>query len=506
MRLSRVVVCAVVLLAPAGAATAADKPVLVGFHAAPGPADVQLVESLGGRVTYRYKYIPVLAATLPEEQVSTLASNPAVAYVEDDAPLAPLGGRRQTTDYGVSKIEAPAAWTLGYRGDGVKVGIFDSGIDLEHPDLAAAIDGGVDLVGDGHGLDDCNGHGTHVAGIVGARDNGKGTVGVAPRVRLYSMRFADCAWAGATRSKEIRGLEWAIDNGMQVINMSFGATVPVPSASEEAALDAAYARGIVLVAASGNSSVPAVGFPAGYESVIAVGATDEQDQLATFSQWGEDQELTAPGVQNLSAVPVGFGQTTDLTVDTDNDRVLDAIALEFAGLTHKRGITADTIYAGFGTSVEFAGIDCTGRTALITRGGTTFADKATQAKNAGCVVAIIHNNQPGNFNGTLGAAGDWIPVVSISLDEGLYLKDQIQTKPTTTTLLNVVGDYAIFSGTSMASPHAAGVAALVVGKGPSLTPDDVRRILRESADDRGAPGWDPVFGYGRVNARRAVER
>jgi subtilisin family serine protease len=488
------------------AAFAADKAVLVGFHAAPGAAQVRLIESLGGRVTHQYKYIPVYAATLPEEQVSALAASPGVAYVEEDVALVPLGGRRQTMDYGVSKIEAPAAWALGHRGDGVKVGIFDSGIDLEHPDLVGAIDGGVDLVGDGHGLDDCNGHGTHVAGIVGARDNRKGTVGVAPRARLYSMRFADCAWAGATRSKEIMGIEWAIDNGLQVINMSFGVAAPVPSASEEAALNAAYARGIVLVAASGNSSVPVVTLPAGYASVIAVGATDDQDQLATFSQWGTDQELTAPGVNNLSSIPVGTGQTTDLTVDSDNDRALDAIALQFAGLTRKQGLTADTIYAGLGTSVDFSGSDCTGRIALMTRGGTTFAEKTAAAKSAGCVGAIIHNNQPGNFNGTLGAAGDWIPVVSISLDEGLYLKNQIETRPTTTTILNVVGDYAIFSGTSMASPHAAGVAALVVGKSPGLSPDAVRAILRESADDRGAPGWDPQFGYGRVNARKAVER
>jgi subtilisin family serine protease len=302
------------------------------------------------------------------------------------------------------------------------------------------------------------------------------------------------------------GIEWAIDNGMHVVNMSFGAVVPVPSMAEEAAMNAAYQRGIVLVAASGNSSTPAVGYPASYESVIAVGATDEEDQLATFSQWGTAQELTAPGVSNLSAVPVGFGQTTDLTVDSDGGRALDAIAMEFAGLTPKKGIRAQTIYASLGTPLDFAGIDCTGRIALMTRGGTSFAEKATEAKNAGCAAAIIHNNQPGNFNGTLGAEGDWIPVVSLSLDEGLYLKDQIDSGPTIVTLLNVQGDYAFFSGTSMASPHAAGVAALVLQRNPGASPDLVRQILRESSEDLGLGGWDPMFGYGRVNARRGVTR
>jgi len=514
------------LLAPAAsgqgasATTAAEKGVIVGFAAAPGADELALVDEVGGRVTHQYRYIPAVAATIPEDQVSALASAPGVAYVEDDYELYPLGGRRQTIDYGVSKIEAPAAWKLGYRGKGVKVGIFDSGIDLQHPDLRVA--GGVDLLGDGNGLDDCLGHGTHVAGIVGALDNGKGTVGVAPDASLYAMRFFDCTGGGATKARELMGLEWAIDNGMDVVNMSFGCcsvggavVTPIPSAAEEQMLDEAYTNGIVLIAASGNSAVPPAGgpgepvvsYPAGYESVVAVGATDEADQLATFSSYGTDQELTAPGVSNLSSVPVGTGQTTDLTVDSDGGRALDAIALLYAGRTERRGLTASTIYAGLGTLLEYG--SCTGKTALVTRGGPTFAQKVEAAMNAGCAGVIIHNNQPGNFNGTLGAptAPDgraWIPAVSISLDEGLYLKGQIDAKATTTTLLNVVGDHAMFSGTSMASPHATGVAALVVGKNPALTPDEVRQVLRSSAEDRGLSGWDPQFGYGRVNALNAV--
>jgi len=519
------VIVAVLAIALAGAqadtgAAAAETAVIVGFDAQSGADELALVESVGGTITHRYRYIAAVAATIPADEASTLADQPGVAYVVEDVQLYLLGGKRQTTDYGVSKIEAPAAWKLGFRGRGVKVGIFDSGIDLQHPDLRVA--GGVDLIGDGNGFDDCNGHGTHVAGIVGALDNGKGTVGVAPDASLYAMRFFDCVGGGATKSRELQGLEWAIDNGMDVINMSFGCcsiggavVTPLPDPAEEAMLNEAYERGIVLIAASGNSAVPPAGgpgepvvsFPAGYASVVAVGATDENDELATFSSYGTDQELTAPGVSNLSSVPVGTGQTTDLTVDTDGERALDAIALQFAGLTGKRGLTASTIYAGLGTPVDYVG--CTGKTALVTRGGPTFAQKVEAAMNGGCAAVIIHNNQPGNFNGTLGTATApdgraWIPAVSISLDEGLYLKGQIDAGATTTTLLNVTGDYAQFSGTSMASPHASGVAALVTGKNPSLTPDEVRQILRSSSDDKGVPGWDPQYGYGRVNALEAV--
>ncbi|MGH7530641.1 MAG: S8 family serine peptidase, partial [Gemmatimonadales bacterium] len=425
-------------------------------------------------------------------------------------------GTKQITDYGVSLIDAPGAWALGFRGQGVKVGIFDSGIDVDHPDLTVA--GGVDLVGDGNGLDDCNGHGTHVAGIVAARDGSRHTVGIAPDALLYSMRFADCAWAGATLAKMIQGVEWAIDNGMDVVNMSFGFGVAgvvsspaSPSQAAEDAFAAAYQRGIVLIAASGNSSTPYVGFPAGYETVVAVGATDDADNLATFSQWGEDQELTAPGVNNLSSYLAGQGLNTTLTVPTDNDRELDAITLVFGGMTKKQGITTDAVYAGFGTAMEFADVDCARRTAVISRGGPTFAEKVQAAMDAGCVAAIIHNHTPGNFNGTLGAetttdGRPWIPAVSISLEDGLYLKDQIAARPTRTTLTNAPGNLAIFSGTSMASPHAAGVAALVLSRNPTLSPDQVRAVMRASSVDLGAAGRDPLFGYGRVHARQAVEQ
>lgn len=490
---------------------------LVGFRSEPGATGAALIEGLGGRVVHQYRYIPVVAASLTLAQAEALAADPRVAYVESDLAIHPLGGR-QITDWGVAKIEAPGAWALGYRGQGIKVGIFDSGIDIHHPDLAVA--GGVDLVGDGNGLDDCQGHGTHVAGIVAARNNGRYTAGVAPAVELYSMRLADCAWGGGTIAKMIQGLEWAIDNGMDVVNMSFGFGIqgvasPVgpddpPSTAAQDAFDAAYRAGIVLVAASGNSSTPYVSYPAAYASVIAVGATDDADLIASFSQTGTDQELTAPGVNNLASYLVGQGQETTLTVDSDGDRELEAIPLLFAGQTGRRGISSDAVYAGFGTAVEFAAVDCTGRIAVASRGGPSFAEKAVAAMDAGCAALVIHNVHPGNFNGTLGTATaadgrPWIPVVSISLEEGLYLKEQIEAGPTRATVLNGPGNLAILSGTSMASPHAAGVAALVLSRNPALTPDQVRAVLRGSSDDLGTPGWDPVFGYGRINARRAVQ-
>src|SRR5919109_3323395 len=173
-----------------------------------------------------------------------------------------------------------------------------------------------------------------------------------------SMRVADCAWAGGTVAKMIQLVEWAIDNEMDVVNMSFGflltgGVVPSPlspSAAADAAFRAAYQAGIVLVAASGNSlsgvggNVPYVSYPAAHPDVIAVGATDDADMLSTFSQWGEQQDLTAPGVANLSSYLVGLGLETSIFVRTDGDREIDAIPMLFSSQTSKKGVTAPAIY------------------------------------------------------------------------------------------------------------------------------------------------------------------
>jgi subtilisin family serine protease len=500
----------------------ATKSVIIGFNARPSAADIALVESFGSVVTRQFKYVRAVAATIPAGQEDALRAAAGVRFVEDNVTLTPFGNK-QITDYGVSLIEAPAAWKLGYQGDGVKVGIFDSGIDIDHPDLVVA--GGIDLVGDGNGLDDCQGHGTHVAGITGARNGSRHTVGVAPRAQLYSMRFADCAWGGASIDKMIAALEWAIDNGMDVVNMSFGfgvQGVPLPtmgplSEGADEALTLAYQAGIVLIAASGNSAaapaqnnVPYVGWPASHPDVIAVGATDENDNLSSFSQFGTDQEVTAPGVNNLSSYPVGTGLETSLFVTSDNGRELEAIPMLYSALTSTKGLTTAAIYVGAGSPVDYALQSCAGKTAVAIRGGPTFAQKAEFARDAGCAALIIHNNQPGNYNGTLGTPVDaqgraWLPVVSVSLDDGLYLKNQIEAQATTLKLFNINGNLQLASGTSMAAPHAAGVAALIVQRNPTWTPVQVREKLGTSSVDLGVPGWDPIFGYGRINALRAVQ-
>jgi subtilisin family serine protease len=182
----------------------------------------------------------------------------------------------------------------------------------------------------------------------------------------------------------------------------------------------------------------------------------------------------------------------------------------YSALTSTKGLSASAIYVNLGSPVDYTLQPCAGKIAVSIRGGPSFAQKAEFARDAGCAALIVHNNQPGNFNGTLGTPVDaqgraWLPVVSLSLDEGLYLKDQIETRATTAKLFNVNGNLQLASGTSMASPHAAGVAALIVQRNPLWSPIQVREKLRSSANDLGAAGWDPIFGYGRINAKRAVQ-
>lgn len=149
---------------------------------------------------------------------------------------------------------------------------------------------------------DKHGHGTHVAGTIAALDNSIGVLGVAPSAGLYAVKVLNNAGMGSTTSV-IKGIQWAVDNGMNVVNMSFGSSTF--SQAEKDACDNAYNNNVLLVAAAGNSGNESgtgdnVGYPAKYSSVIAVAATDEDDRRAYFSSTGDQVELSAPGVKILS--------------------------------------------------------------------------------------------------------------------------------------------------------------------------------------------------------------
>jgi len=268
--------------------------VLIGFTNPPNAAEEKDVKRAGCIIRHKYHRIPVILVEVPEHTLDKLRSIPNVAFVEKDGKVYTLD---QTLPWGVNRIDAEIVHSYN-KGTGIKVAIIDTGIDLDHSDLQVV--GNITFVsGTTSGDDDSySGHGTHVAGTVAALDNDIGVIGVAPDVELYAVKALDANGDGWW-SDVARGIEWAIDNGIQVINMSLGSS----SGSQvlEEACNDAYEAGVLVVAAAGNSgnswgSGDKVLYPARYESVIAVAATDSSDKRAYFSSTGPDVELSAPGV------------------------------------------------------------------------------------------------------------------------------------------------------------------------------------------------------------------
>jgi minor extracellular protease Epr len=255
-------------------------------------ADKNIVAHAKGSVRREYKHANILSASVPTTAIKGLKNDPNVLAVEPDIIVKV---KSQTIDWGVSKIQAPTAWYSSLTGKGVKIGVVDTGI-ANHEDLTVA--GGVAFTSYTTSYLDDNGHGTHVAGIIGAKNNGYGTVGVANEASLYAVKVLGSDGSGYL-SDIIAGIDWCITNKMDIINLSLGSSTPSTALQQE--VDKAYSQGVLVVAAAGNDgisdgSTDTVDYPAKYSSVIAVAATDSNNQRASFSSTGSTIEVGAPGV------------------------------------------------------------------------------------------------------------------------------------------------------------------------------------------------------------------
>lgn len=231
------------------------------------------------------------------DQVAALPVKYQAMAILDPLANAPSPTQGIRAQWGLEMVRADEAWGRS-RGDGVVVAVLDTGIDLEHPDLAPNLEGGDD---------DRHGHGTHVAGIIAAAaDNGYGVAGVAPRARLLPIKVAK--EGGSSLWETAKGIRLAISRGARVINVSLG--FRQPSRLLEDAVDEAISRDVVVVAASGNDAL--VGNPASYpasiDGVVAVAAVTPARQRADFSVFNSHVTIAAPGVDILSTVPVAFGE------------------------------------------------------------------------------------------------------------------------------------------------------------------------------------------------------
>ena len=280
-----------------------------------------LIEKLGGVKIKDLSLIEGKAVLLTPEAENTLSKLPGVLRIDDDVEVFALenfekpsllkhSGRiqrvkpriqrvkpqpAQTITWNVDRVDAEISWSIS-TGDPVKVGVIDTGIDLKHPDLKENIKGGYNAINPSKSPNDDNGHGTHVAGIIAALNNNIGVVGVGPKIDLYAIKVLNASGSGYL-SDVIEGLQWAVSNGMQVVNMSLGTSQDVQSFHD--AILSAYEAGVTIVAAAGNTGGSVI-YPAAYPEVIAVSATDENDQIASFSSRGPEIDLAAPGVSIYS--------------------------------------------------------------------------------------------------------------------------------------------------------------------------------------------------------------
>ncbi|WP_458796764.1 S8 family peptidase [Terribacillus saccharophilus] len=267
----------------------------------------EAVQESDAAVEKEYDNLPVAAITADTGTIEELKEDPDIKYVEPDIKISVsdngITSIRAVKDaaspildqWNLKPIQASLAWNEGLTGKGVKIAVIDSGI-YPHEDLKIA--GGYSAVSYTSSYKDDEGHGTHVAGIIGAKHNRYGTDGVAPDAQLYAVKALDNVGQG-NLSDLLEGIDWAISNNMNIINMSMGTAYK--SMALQDAVDKAYRNGILLVAASGNEGAGRpLDYPAAFDKVIAVSASDSQNNIASFSSVGSKVELSAPGADITS--------------------------------------------------------------------------------------------------------------------------------------------------------------------------------------------------------------
>ncbi len=446
------------------------------------------VEDVGGTVVRDLPQQNAVAAELDAAQVAALQARLEVRLVEEDARRFLLS---QSVPSGITQVGAPEAWAQAgaVAAPGVKTCIIDSGLHAPHEDLPRT---GVSGHPANWNTDSC-GHGTHVAGTVAALDNGVGVVGVSPKgADLFVVKVFgdDCGWSYASELAD--AVMQCADAGAKVVNMSLGGRTP--SEVERDAFEQAWQRGLLLVAAAGNSGTTELQYPASYPSVLSVGAVDGRNAVASFSQRNGQVDLTAPGVRVESTV--GFSSRHEVALGSVR---LRGSPIENAAATSGvNGVLVD------GGRCE-AAADWKGRVVACARGGNTFAAKVEQVRRAGGKAAVIYNHEAGPFQGTLGEARLDVPVVALPGADKAALLAAVGDLVTVVNEPSRPGSgYAAYSGTSMAAPHVAGVASFIWGQSPQAGNLAVRRALLQTARDLGPQGRDDLHGHGLVRADAAL--
>ncbi len=425
------------------------------------------------------------------------------------------------------------AWSLARpSGSNVVVAVIDTGADSAHPDLVGNLwvnhgeipnngldDDGNGYVDDYYGYDFADGtnaptdsgyHGTHVFGTIAAvGDNYAGVIGVDYQAHVMVLKVSSDG-ESISSDAEIDAIQYATmmngrGAGVVAINASFGGGGF--SSIEQAAIQSAGNAGIIFCAAAGNDSANndvTLTYPAAYRlsNMIVVAATDQNDALASFSNYGATTvDLGAPGVNILSTLPTWLAGTTAYVQNASTTYA--ASELLYSGLT--TGITATIYNCGLGGYASNFPAAVSNNIALIQRGSFYFSEKVANAMAAGARAAIIYNNVSGSYQGlSLQTASNWIPAVAISDVDGAAL---LATLPATGTVYNYTDPsiiYQYLDGTSMATPHVVGAVAFAAMNFPSETVTQrIQRILSNVDVVSGLSG--KVRTGGRLNLKRTVD-
>ncbi len=274
-------------------------------------------------------FVLEVPASQVNEKILEIRNLSGVEWVEPDYPLQALDTFPNdplfSQQYALSAIRAPQGWDISTGSMMVTIAILDTGVDLTHPDLEHKILPGYDFVnGDSVPQDDA-GHGTHVAGIAAALgNNGIGIAGVSWGARILPVKVLDSAGRG-TALNVAEGIVWAADQGAQVINLSLGGS-QFSQTLQDAVLYA-EGRGVLLIASSGNTNSNFVLYPARFPQVMAVAATDASNQRASFSNYGDEIEIAAPGVSILSLYPGGYNTLSGTSMSAPHVSGLAAILI-----------------------------------------------------------------------------------------------------------------------------------------------------------------------------------
>jgi serine protease len=490
------------------------------------------LKSVGGVIKLDLGKHNAVAAEIPDAKLSTLKSNPSVKSVEEDErryPISMVHSLPSGTDrivgangdpapevvpYGVSMVQAEGF--QGNVGSGVKVCVIDSGYDLGHEDKPGTpVVTGTDDPGAGPWSQDGSSHGTHVSGTINALANEIGVIGVFPSVPMHIVRVFGNDGNWAYSSELINAVDDCVSNGARVINMSLGG--PRPSVLENAVFLQAQKNGALSIAAAGNGGAgndcdiftdPShperqackMHYPSGYDSVVSVAAVDSAALVASFSQINSKVEIAAPGVSVLSTVPTGSMMDVTLASGIGTTDVVPMDNFDVPAAP----VTGNFVDCGLAETAADCG-DATGQICLIERGAVTFATKAVSCETAGGIGAVVFQNAvtPGPVLGTLGDTHVGIPVVGTDRATGLSLRATEIGKSATLSFVVSDYNYDYFSGTSMATPHVAGVAALIWSRHPACGPTDIRTAMNATAVDLGARGRDRFYGNGLVQAQDA---